>query len=139
MTEEKPKQAGEDSSHSVVDRNVLEADQLLAAGQLQAAFLKIKAAISQQPANADGLRILGKIYAASGHWEEADTAFRASLEINPAEAITWMGLGLLCRDQRKTGEARHCFEQAVLPSPEDEQLGCGVGRLRPDLRVHSAL
>ena len=139
MTEENPNQAGEDSFHSVVDRNVLEADQLLAAGQLQAAFLKIKAAIGQQPANAGGLRILGKIYAASGHWEEADTAFRASLEVNPAEAITWMGLGLLCRDQPKTGEARHCFEQAVLPSPEDEQFGCGVGRLRPDLRVHSAL
>jgi len=33
-----------------------------------------------------------------------------------------MGLGLLCRDQRKTGEARHCFEQAVLLSPEDPFL-----------------
>ena len=122
MTEENPKQAGKDSSHSVVDRNVLEADRLLAAGQLQDAFLKIKAAIGQQPVNADALRILGKIFAANGHWEEADTAFRASLEINPAAAITWMGLGLLCRDQRKTGEARHCFEQAVLLSPEDPFL-----------------
>jgi len=36
---------------------------------LQAAFLKIKAAIGQQPVNADGLRILGKIFATSGHWE----------------------------------------------------------------------
>jgi uncharacterized protein HemY len=114
VTEENPKQAGKESSHSVVDRNVLEADRLLAAGQLQAAFLKIKAAIGQQPANADGLRILGKIFAANGHWEEADAAFRGSLEINPDAAITWIGLGLLCRDQRKTGEARHCFEQAVL-------------------------
>ena len=70
---------------------------------------------------------MGKIYAASGHWEEADTAFRDSLEINPDVAITRMGLGLLCRDQRKTGEARHCFEQAVLLSPKDEQFGCGVG------------
>ena len=109
VTEENPKQAGKDSSHSVVDRDVLEADRLLAAGQLQAAFLKIKAAISQQPVNADGLWILGKIFAASGHWEEADAAFRASLEINPAAAITWIGLGLLCRDQRKSGGARHCF------------------------------
>ncbi len=122
MTEENPKQAGKDSFHSVVDRNVLEADRLLAAGQLQAAFLKIKAAIGQQPVNADGLRILGKIFAASGHWEEADAAFRASLEINLDAAITWIGLGLLCRDQRKTGEARHCFEQAVLLSPEDPFL-----------------
>ena len=68
MTEENPKQAGEESSHSVVDRNVLEADRLLAAGQLQAAFLKIKAAISHQPVNAEALRILGKIFAANGHW-----------------------------------------------------------------------
>jgi predicted O-linked N-acetylglucosamine transferase (SPINDLY family) len=122
VTEENPKQAGKDSSHSVVDRNVLEADRLLAAGQLQDAFLKIKAAIGQQPVNADGLRILGKIFAASGHWEEADVAFRGSLEINPDAAITWIGLGLLCRDQRKTGEARHCFEQALLLSPEDPFL-----------------
>jgi predicted O-linked N-acetylglucosamine transferase (SPINDLY family) len=122
VTEENPKQAGKDSSHSVVDRNVLEADRLLAAGQLQAAFLKIKAALGQQPVNADALRILGKIFAANGHWEEADAAFRASLEINPDAAVTWMGLGLLCRDQRKTGEARHCFEQAVLLSPEDPFL-----------------
>ena len=122
MTEENPKQAGKDSSHAVVDRNVLEADRLLAAGQLQDAFLKIKAAIGQQPANADGLRILGKIFAANGHWEEADAAFRASLEINPDAAVTWMGLGLLCRDQRKTGEARHCFEQAVLLRPKDPFL-----------------
>ena len=122
MTEENPKQAGKDSSHAVVDRNVLEADRLLAAGQLQDAFLKIKAAIGQQPANADGLRILGKIFAANGHWEEADAAFRASLEINPDAAVTWMGLGLLCRDQRKTGEARHCFEQAVLLRPGDPFL-----------------
>jgi predicted O-linked N-acetylglucosamine transferase (SPINDLY family) len=33
-----------------------------------------------------------------------------------------MGLGLLCRDQRKTGEARHCFEQAVRLRPEDPFL-----------------
>ena len=122
MTEENPKQAGKDSSHAVVDRNVLEADRLLAAGQLQDAFLKIKAAIGQQPINADGLWILGKIFVASGHWEEADAAFRGSLAINPDAAITWMGLGLLCRDQRKTGEARHCFEQALLLRPEDPFL-----------------
>ncbi len=122
MTEENPKQAGKDSSYSVVDRIVLEADRLLAAGQLQAAFLKIKAISSQQPVNADALRILGKIFASSGHWEEAYAAFRASLEINPAAAATWMGLGLLCRDQRKTGEARHCFEQAVLLRPKDPFL-----------------
>ena len=122
VTEENPNEPGEVSSHSVVDRNVLEADRLLAAGQLQAAFLKIKAAIGQQPVNADALRILGKIFAANGHWEEADAAFRTSLEINPDAAITWIGLGLLCRDQRKTGEARHCFEQAVLLSPEDPFL-----------------
>ena len=47
VTEKNPKQAGKDSSHSVVDRDVLEADRLLAAGQLQAAFLKIKAAIGR--------------------------------------------------------------------------------------------
>jgi len=122
VTEENPKQAGKDSSHSVVDRNVLEADRLLAAGQLQDAFLKIKAAIGQQPVNADALRILGKIFAANGHWEEADAAFRTSLEINPNAATTWIGQGLLCRDQCKTGEARHCFEQAVLLSPEDPFL-----------------
>jgi len=45
VTEKNPKQAGKDSSHSVVDRNVLEADRLLAAGQLQAAFLRIKVTI----------------------------------------------------------------------------------------------
>ena len=33
-----------------------------------------------------------------------------------------IGLGLLGRNQRKTGEARHCFEQAVLLSPEDPFL-----------------
>jgi predicted O-linked N-acetylglucosamine transferase (SPINDLY family) len=133
VTEENPKQAGEESSHSVVDRDVLEADRLLAAGQLQAAFLKIKAAIGQQPVNADGLRILGKIFAASGHWEEADAAFRGSLEINPDAAITWIGLGLLCRDQRKTGQARHCFEQALLLRPEDPFLLSDLAVILADL------
>jgi len=122
LIEEKSKQAGEVSTQSLVVQNVFEADQLLAVGQLQTAFLKIKAAISLQPDNADALRILGKILASSGHWEEADTAFRASLELNPAAAASWMGLGLLCRDRRKTGEARHCFEQAVLLRPKDPFL-----------------
>jgi hypothetical protein len=45
VTEKNPKQAGKDSSHSVVDRKVLEADRLLAAGQLQAALLRIKVTI----------------------------------------------------------------------------------------------
>ena len=53
VTEENPKQVGEVSSHSVFDQNVLEADRLLAAGQLQAAFLKIKATSRLQPPNAD--------------------------------------------------------------------------------------
>ena len=129
MIEEKPIQAGEDpvgageaSCNSDLDRGVLEADRLLAAGQLQAAFLKIKAVIGQRPNNADALRVLGKVFASSGHWEESDSAFRASLELDPTVAATWMGLGLLCRDQRKTGEARHCFEQAVLLRPSDPFL-----------------
>ena len=129
MIEEKPIQAGEDplgageaSCNSDLDRGVLEVDRLLAAGQLQAAFLKIKAVIGQQPNNADALRVLGKVFASSGHWEESDSAFRASLELDPTIAATWMGLGLLCRDQRKTGEARHCFEQAVLLRPSDPFL-----------------
>lgn len=126
MIEKRPIQAGDapvgiskDASHSEVDQSVIEADRLLAAGQIQAAFLKIKAVIGHQPANAHALRVLGKIFAASGHVEEADAAFRASLELNPGAAATWMGLGLLCRDRRQTGEARHCFQQAVLLSPED--------------------
>ena len=54
--------------------------------------------------------------------KEVDAAFRGSREVNPAAAITWIGLGLLGRNQRKTGEARHCFEQAVPLSPEDPFL-----------------
>ena len=95
MTEENPKQAGKDSSHSGVDRNMLEAVRLLAASQLQDAFLKIKAAIGQQPVNADGLRILGKIFGAIGHAREADAAFGANLEINTAAAIIWTPIRLI--------------------------------------------
>jgi predicted O-linked N-acetylglucosamine transferase (SPINDLY family) len=114
--------AGEGQLDAELDRSVLEADRLLDVGQLQAAFATIKAVIGQKPHHARALRVLGKVFAASGHWEESDSAFRASLDLDPTVAATWMGLGLLCRDQRKTGEARHCFEQAVRLRPNDPFL-----------------
>ena len=119
---EAPGGVGEGQFDAELDRGVIEAERLLAAGQLQAAFATIKAVIGQKPHHAPGLRILGKVFAASGHVEESDSAFRASLELDPTVAATWMGLGLLCRDQRRTGEARHCFEQAVLLRPNDPFL-----------------
>ena len=101
---------------------MVEADGLLAAGQPQAAFQKIKALLQQEPENALGLRILGKIFAACGRMEDADAAYRASIEVDPSITATWLGLGLLCRDRRQTGEARQCFERAVALSPLDPFL-----------------
>ncbi|MEY2788261.1 MAG: hypothetical protein RLZZ34_1404 [Verrucomicrobiota bacterium] len=101
---------------------VAEADRLWALGELPAAFQAIKQALAVQPHSAEALRVLGKIFAAAGHAEEADAAYRASLELDPTGVSTWMGLGLLCRDRRQTGEARRCFEQAVSLRPDDPFL-----------------
>ena len=105
-----------------VAAQVAEADRLWALGELPAAFQTIKQALALQPHSAEALRVLGKIFAAAGHAEEADAAYRASLELDPTGVGTWMGLGLLCRDRRQTGEARRCFEQAVSLRPDDPFL-----------------
>lgn len=127
-----------------------EADGLVAQGQPQAAFRKVKAVLQQEPENPQALRILGKVFAACGRAEEADAAFRASLEVDPTITATWLGLGLLCRDRRQTGEARRCFEQAVALSPRDPflltnlavvlgdsgRLAESIERLEEALRLH---
>jgi tetratricopeptide (TPR) repeat protein len=129
---------------------IVEADGLLASGQPQVAFQKIKALLQQEPENAHGLRILGKIFAACGRMEDADAAYRASIEVDPSITATWLGLGLLCRDRRQTGEARFCFERAVTLSPLDPflqtnlavvlgdsgRLAESIERLEEALRLH---
>lgn len=103
-------------------RRVIEAEQLLANGQLQGAYRAIKAVIAGRLENPEALRVLGRIFAAAGHWEEADAALRASLELDPSRVASWLGLGLLCRERRMTGEARRCFEKAVRLRPNDPFL-----------------
>ena len=72
---------------------IVEADGFLASGQPQVAFQKIKALLQQEPENAHGLRILGKIFAACGRMEDADAAYRASIE---AVSYTHLTLPTIC-------------------------------------------
>ena len=121
-TTDRLEESSEGASAPLLESLARDADQLLESGQPQAAFLKLKSAIVSQPAHPEALRVLGKVFTATGCWDEADAAFRASLELNPSLVSAWLGLGLLCRERRMTQEARRCFEQAVLLRPDDPFL-----------------
>jgi predicted O-linked N-acetylglucosamine transferase (SPINDLY family) len=101
---------------------VIEAERFMAAGDLQAAYRQIKATIDERLENPEALLVLGKVLAAAGHLEDAEAAFRACLELDPTRVASWLGLGLLCRERRMTGEAMRCFGQAVQLRPDDPFL-----------------
>ncbi|QDT70993.1 tetratricopeptide repeat protein [Lacipirellula limnantheis] len=56
---------------------------------------------------------LGFALAASGRFDEAETVFAASLEVNPRSGRTWYYRGRMKDSQGKIDEAVDCFKQAL--------------------------
>jgi tetratricopeptide (TPR) repeat protein len=99
---------------------------LLYAGQTAAALPEARAALSALPQAPQSEYVLGLIARADNRADDAETAFRRVLQIDPADSGANVNLGQLLLQQRKYAEAAAAFRAAVGAEPYNATAAYGL-------------
>ena len=100
---------------------------LAAAGQLEQAAAKMKAAAAADPHNATFEDDLGSIYARQQRWSDAQPHFAAASRLAPTLAIAHLHLGLALQAQGDP-EALHELARATRLAPQNNSIALEYGK-----------
>jgi Flp pilus assembly protein TadD len=67
-------------------------------------------------------------------YNEAETAFRKAIELDPSDANACYNLGILLKDQKRYAEAEAAFRKAIELGPSDAKARYNLGVLLEDLK-----
>ena len=81
------------------------------------------------PLNSDRQLALGEALLQTGHFSEAERAFKIVLELDPTAVHVFNRLGISLRRQKKTEEALQYFLKALEQTGEDENLLYNISRV----------
>ncbi|MFH1135405.1 MAG: tetratricopeptide repeat protein [Pseudomonadota bacterium] len=81
------------------------------------------------PLNADRQLALGEALLQTGHFSEAERAFKMVLDLDPNAVNVFNRLGISLRRQKKTEEALQYFLKALEKTGEDENLLYNISRV----------
>ena len=100
---------------------------LAATGESEAAIVRLKQAVAQQPRIAALRDELGTLYAMGQDWERAEPEFAEAARLDPQRASAHLHLGSVLRAEHKPGAARE-WGEAVALAPKDPQIALIAGR-----------
>jgi tetratricopeptide (TPR) repeat protein len=95
------------------------------AGRLPDAIALLQQAAAAEP-TLDALNALGIAYARSGRPRDALATFARSLEVDPANAMTFENIGAVHLDAGQLVEAKRAFERAIASNPDSSQGHAGL-------------
>lgn len=95
----------------------------LAGGQFAAAEQLLSQALHQSPTSHEALSGLGQLAARRQQWDQAEDAFRRSLQINAAQPRVWFARGQMLELLQRPADAVQALAQAV-----DQQPGWAPAR-----------
>jgi arylsulfatase A-like enzyme/Tfp pilus assembly protein PilF len=95
------------------------------AGRLPEAIGLLQQAVAAEP-TLDALNALGIAFARSGRPRDALATFARSLEIDPANAMTFENIGAVQLDAGQLADAKGAFEHAVASNPDSSQGHAGL-------------
>lgn len=96
----------------------LQANRLLADGELSAAEALLQDILQADPACAEGHANLALLHDRRGRAALAEAAYRHALELSPDLFQARLNLGLLLADQRRYGEAERCYLDVLAARPQ---------------------
>ncbi len=76
--------------------------------------------------------LLGILYARQGRWDEAMTALRRAVQIQPADVDAWTSLGWLSSELKQGEKAREAFGRALALDPAYGRAHAGLAGLYAD-------
>jgi tetratricopeptide (TPR) repeat protein len=120
-------------------KQVEEARELAAEGDLGGALLDLQAVVQDAPKSAEAWAALGDIRELLGQVREAETAFAWATALEPEEATWHVRLGLLLEGAyggKRDPDARDQLRTAVSLRPNQADLRFHLGRLHHSLREY---
>ena len=100
-----------------VDAILLLAELQLRNGQPEPVITAMRGLLEKRPDLALAQGLLAEAYRAAGRLDEAAAIIQKRIEASPKNGESYVALGLILRQQGKTAEARHAFEQAAQAVP----------------------
>ncbi len=91
-----------------------------ASRDFQRSVQHLKRAVALDPRLRDAHALLGNVYLDRGLWAQAESEFRAELEIRPRSPYALNGLGVLEVTRKRYGLARQYFRSALRAQPDYE-------------------
>jgi eukaryotic-like serine/threonine-protein kinase len=112
-------------------------------GRYEEAVKELRAAVSQDPANADAYRELGRAYDALGDLEQAEATLKTAISARPGEWATYNSLGVFYFRRQRYADAAAQFERVIALTPDNgrghSNLGGAYAALRQWDRAFPAL
>ncbi len=102
----------------------------ISAGQIDEAMADCQEILARYPDALEIQRLLGEVYLAQGHLEEAQQTFDWILINDPENVIVYCDRALICEHQRDIDTALDCYQQAY-------ELSRGNSQIRQEFNVLS--
>ncbi|MFX1271587.1 MAG: tetratricopeptide repeat protein, partial [Promethearchaeota archaeon] len=90
-------------------------------GSMPQAEAKYRKLAEESPEYADFPHTLGKCLLAQSKYEEAETALRSAIGIDPSLTAAWCDLGIALLKQNRIDEAREALKQATETDSQDKR------------------
>ncbi len=103
----------------------------ISAGQIDAAMTHCQHILARYPDALEIQRLLGEVYLAQGHLEEAQQSFDWILVNDPENVIVYCDRALICENQSDIDTALDCYQQAY-------ELSRGNSQIRHEFNMLSA-
>jgi protein O-GlcNAc transferase len=104
---------------------------LAASGQSAGAIAKMKAAVAEEPRNAQLRDELGSLYAQRQDWANAEQQFSEAVRLKPDFADAHLHLGFVLASEQKTNAAAEWLQACKL-APADAQIALTAGKALAD-------
>lgn len=106
-----------------------QAKALLELGELEHALALCQKALSLDASRFEVHKVLGSVYMVQRQWQEAETAFRRSLQLKPDFAPAWNNLGNVLRRQDRGQEAMEAYRKALQLQPDNPDVLSNMGKV----------
>lgn len=113
-----------------IDHLLLEASEVLEAGDLEIALKLYDEIVKISPDNARALIGMGDCYMKLQLPDKAETCFDKACQKEPNNSKGWLGSGLLAVHKNDSKKADICFYRCLENDPDNDKAYCGLGMAR---------
>jgi tetratricopeptide (TPR) repeat protein len=118
--------------------HLVQAAELLRAGQLPQAEAACRGMLQQAPQNAPAMHLLGLIRNAAGDVANAEHLIRASIDLEPQQAEFRVNLAKVLRRTRRLEEAEQAYRAALVIDPVNRPARLGLVHILTEKGQHTA-